>query len=211
MMERSRAIFLLLFLAGCTLLTAGCTTPRMSDTHNTTVVIQDYNTWADQQRAYSDQVRSDLTRIGSNLDTYNQEIVSDHPDIGLLRENVETDRQILGQWGTSTKALGSATDLFTTDIASLDFGSDTDTPRISGLLAQEMKIYSIDMSNAQQHFIDYNRDFSGYSVPDDPDYWDDSLRMAAMDAKALALSSVEDGDAALSNITAMAQILQQRQ
>lgn len=211
MMEQSRVILILILMTGCISFSAGCTAPRMGDTHNTTIVLQDYNTWADQQRAYSDQVRSDLTRMGSNLDTYNQEIVSDHPDIGLLRENVETDRQILDQWDTSTKALGSATDLFTTDIASLDFGSDTDTPRISGLLAQEMKIYSIDMSNAQQHFIDYNRDFSGYLTPDDPDYWDDSLRMAAMDAKAQALSSVEDGDAALSNITATAQILQQRQ
>ncbi|MGA7797842.1 MAG: hypothetical protein WB986_04355, partial [Methanoregula sp.] len=64
-------------MTGCISFSAGCTAPRMGDTHNTTIVLQDYNTWADQQRAYSDQVRSDLTRMGSNLDTYNQEIVSD--------------------------------------------------------------------------------------------------------------------------------------
>ena len=95
--------------------------------------------------------------------------------------------------------------------APLDFGSDTESSYLSGLLAQEMKIYSIDMINAQQHFIDYNRDLGQYLTPDDPDYWDDSLRMAAMDAKAQALSSVEEGNAALSNITATAQTLQQRQ
>jgi len=198
-------------MTGCTIFFAGCTAPRMGDTHNTTIVLQDYNTWADQQRAYTDQVRSALTQIGNNVDTYNHEIARDHSDIGLLRENVEADRQILDTWGTSSTALNSATDLFTTDTAPLDFGSDAETSRLSGLLAQEMKIYSIDMSNAQQHFVDYNRDLSGYLAPDDPDYWDDSLRTAAMGAKTQALSSVEDGDAALSNITATAQTLQQRQ
>ncbi len=67
------------------------------------------------------------------------------------------------------------------------------------------------MSNAQQHFVDYNRDLSGYLSENDPDYRDDSLRMAAMDAKAKALSSLADGDNALSNITATAKILQNRQ
>jgi ABC-type transporter Mla subunit MlaD len=183
----------------------------MGDTHNTTLVLQDYNTWADQQRTYDVQVHSALTQIGNNVDTYNHEIARDQPDIGLLQENVEADRQTLDAWGTSSTALGSATDTFTTDTASLDFGSDTESSYLSSLLAQDMKIYSIDMGNARQHFIDYNRDLGQYLTPDDPDYWDDSLRMAAMDAKARALSSVEDGNAALSNITATAQTLQQRQ
>jgi hypothetical protein len=183
----------------------------MGNTDNTTQILQDYNVWADQQRAYNDQVSSALTRLGNDLDTYNHGIARDPPDIGLLRENVEADRQILDAWGTSSKALGSATDTFTTDTASFDFGSDGETRRLSGLLAQEMKIYTIDMSNAQQHFVDYNRDISGYLTQDDPDYWDDSLRMAALDAKAKAISSIEDGDTVLSNITATAHLLQERQ
>ena len=211
MMERYRAILLLLLMTGGSIFFAGCIAPRMGDTHNTTIVIQNYNTWADQQKTYDDQVHSALTQIGNNVDTYNHEIARDQPDLGLLRKNVAADRQILDAWGTSSTALGSATDSFTTDTTPLDFGSDTESSYLSGLLAQDMKIYSIDMINAQQHFIDYNRDLGQYLTPDDPDYWDDSLRMAAMDAKAQALSSVEEGNAALSNITATAQTLQQRQ
>jgi len=211
MMERSRVLFLLFLLAGCTLFVAGCTTPRVGDTHNTTVVIQDYNTWADQQSTYYSQVRSALTQIGNTLDDYNHAMAGNSSDPGTLQGDVAADQQAIDQWGTASTALGSATDTFSADTASLDFGNDIETPGLTGLLAQEMKIYSIDMSNAQQHFVDYNRDLSGYLSQTDPDYRDDSLRMAAMDAKARALSSLEDGDAALSNITATAQLLQQRQ
>ena len=211
MMERSCALFLLLFLVGCTLLTAGCTTPRMGDTHNTTVVIQDYNTWADQQGAYYSQVRSALTQIGNTVDAYNRDTAAPSSDPVTLRGDVAADQQAIGQWGAASTALESATDTFSSSTSSLTFGNDPDTLQLTGLLAQEMKIYSIDMSNAQQHFVDYNRDLTGYLSVDDPDFRDDSLRTAAMDAKAQGLSSLEDGDAALSNITATAHFLQQRQ
>jgi hypothetical protein len=183
----------------------------MGNTDNTTLVLQDYNAWADQQRTYNDQVSADLTQMGNNIDTYNHGIASDPHDIGVLRENTATDQQALDAWDTSGRALGSATDTFMTNTASLDFGTDSESRRLSSLLAQEIKIYSIDMSNAQQHFVDYNHDISGYLAPDDPEYWDDSLRVAALDAKAKALSSVEDGDTALSNITTTAHLIEERQ
>jgi hypothetical protein len=211
MMERSHAFFLLLFLAGCTLLAAGCTTPRMSDTHNTTVAIQDYNTWADQQGTYYSQVSSALTQIGNTVDAYNRDTAAPSSDPVTLQGDVALDQQTISQWGAASTALGSATDTFSSDTSSLEFGNDQETLRLTGLLAQEMKIYSIDMGNAQQHFVDYNRDLSGYLSVNDPDFRDDSLRIAATDAKAQALSSLEDGDAALSNITATADLLQQRQ
>ncbi len=119
------------------------------------------------------------------------------------------DGQAINQWGSAGTTLGSATDSFSSDTASLSFGNDTETPWLTGFLLQEMKIYSIDMNNAQQHFVDYNRDFSGYLSVNNPDYRDDSLRMKAMDAKAQALSSIADGDNALSNITATAKLIQQ--
>lgn len=211
MMERSRVIFLLLLLAGGMLFVAGCTTPRVSDTHNTTAVIQSYNTWADQQVIYSTQVRSTMVQVGNTLNVYNLDTASGSSDPGTLQGDVAADGQAINQWGTASTTLGSATDAFSTKTASFSFGNDTETPWLTGLLLQDMKIYSIDMSNAQQHFVDYNRDLSGYLSENDPDYRDDSLRMAAMDAKAKALSSLADGDNALSNITATAKILQNRQ
>lgn len=211
MMERARIIFLLLLLAGCVLLVAGCTTPRIGDTHNTTVVIQSYNTWADQQVSYSKQVSSTLNQIGNTLNEYNHETANDPSDPGTLQGDVASDGQAINQWGSASTTLGSATNSFSSDTASLSFGNDTETSRLTGLLLQEMKIYSIDMKNAQQHFVDYNRDLSGYLSEKDPDYRDDSLRMAAMDAKSQALLSISDGDNALSNITATAKILQQEQ
>ena len=211
MMERSRAFFILIVLAGCMLFTAGCTTPRTGDTHNTTIVIRDYNQWADEQGIYAGQVRVSLAPLGTTLDTYNREMAGGSSDTAALQEDVATDGQALGQWGTANAALGAATDTFSSATSSLSFGSDQQTPWLAGLLAQEMKIYGISMTNAQQHFVEYNRDMSQYLSVDDPDYRDDSLRLAAMDAKAQALASLSEGDQALSNITATAQLLQQRQ
>lgn len=211
MMERSAVFFILLFMAGCFLLVAGCTTPRMGDTHNTTVVIQDYNAWADQQGTYASQVRTSLTQIGNTLSAYNIDTAGASSHAGTLQGDVAADGQAISQWGSAGTALGSATDSFSSGTSALSFGTDQETPGLIGLLTQEMKIYSIDMGNAQQHFVDYNRDLSEYLSEPDPDYRDDSLRAAAMDAKTQALSSLDDGDAALSNITATASLLQQRQ
>jgi hypothetical protein len=183
----------------------------MGDSHNTTMVMQSYNAWAGQQVTYSKQVSSTLTQIGNTLNEYNRETADGSSDTGTLQGDVVADGQAINQWGTAGTALGSATDSFSSDTASLSYGNDTETPWLNGLLLQEMKIYSIDMSNAQQHFIDYNRDLAGYLSESDPDYRDDSLRMAAMDAKSQALSSIADGDNALSNITATAKLLQERQ
>ena len=211
MMERSRAFFIMIVLAGCMLFAAGCTTPRTGDTHNTTIVIQDYNQWADEQGTYAGQVRISLAPLGTTLDMYNREMAGGSSDTAALRGDVAADGQALGQWGTANAALGAATDTFSFATSPLSFGSDQQTPWLAGLLAQEMKIYGISMTNAQQHFVEYNRDMSQYLSVDDPDYRDDSLRLAAMDAKTQALASLSEGDQALSNITATAQLLQQRQ
>jgi len=211
MMERAHVIFFLLLLTGCTILVTGCTTPRMGDSHNTTMVMQSYNAWAGQQVTYSKQVSSTLTQIGNTLNEYNHETAQGSSDTTTLQGDVAADGQAINQWGSAGTTLGSATDSFSSDTASLSFGNDTETPWLTGFLLQEMKIYSIDMNNAQQHFVDYNRDLSGYLSLNDPDYRDDSLRMKAMDAKAQALSSIADGDNALSNITATAKLIQQLQ
>jgi len=211
MMDRSRAFFCLALLTVCVLLAAGCTTPRTGDTHNTTLVIQDYNQWADQQNACSAQAKTCLVQLESTLGAYNTDMAGDSADPTILRGDIAADRQAIGQWGAASQALGSATDTFSSNTVALSFGTDRETFRLTGLLAQEMKIYTIQMGNAQQHLVDYNQDMSQYLSVDDPDYRDDSLRTAAMDAKAQAISSLDEGDLTLSNITATAQLLQQRQ
>jgi len=211
MMERSRAFFILIALAGCMLFAAGCTSPRTGDTHNTTIVIQDYNEWANGQGTYAGQVKVSLAQLGTTVDAYNSGMAGGSSDTAALQGDVAADGQVLGQWGAANTVLGTATDSFSSDTSSLSFGSDQQTAWLAGLLAQEMKIYGISMTNAQQHFVEYNRDMSQYLSVDDPDYRDDSLRLAAMDAKTQALASLSEGDQALSNITATAQLLQQRQ
>jgi len=211
MTKRSGAFFSLFFLTVCIVAAAGCTAPRLGDTHNTTIVIQDYNQWAEQQNAYTGQVNTSLTQLGTTLAAYNRDMASDVSDPATLQEDAAADQQAIGQWGAADQALGSATGSFSSDTSSLAFGSDQETPWLAGLLAQEMKIYTIQMGNAQQHFVDYNQDMIKYLSVDDQDYRDDALRTAAMDAKTQALSSLDQGDATLSNITATAQLLQQRQ
>jgi len=211
MMERSRTFFILIFLAGCMLFAAGCTAPRTGDTHNTTIVIQDYNTWADEQAAYAGQVKLSLTQLETTLNAYNRGMAGGSLDPATFQGDMAADGQALGQWEAANTALGAATDTFSSDTSALSFGSDQETPWLAGLLAQDMKIYAISMTNAEQHFVDYNRDMGQYLAVADPDYRDDSLRLAAMDAKTQALASLSQGDTALSNITATAQLLQQRQ
>ena len=211
MTDRFCAYFCLALLTVCILLATGCTTPRMGDTHNTTIVIQDYNTWADQQNACSAQVRTCLAQLESTLSAYNAETAAGPADHDVLQGDVAADQQAIGKWGAADQALGSATDTFSSDTAALSFGNDREASRLTGLLTQEMKIYTILMGNAQQHLVDYNQDIHQYLSVEDPDYRDDSLRTAAIDAKAQAISSLDQGDLTLSNITATAQLLQQRQ
>lgn len=211
MINRSSLILFVILLPGCLLFAAGCSAPRLSDTHNTTLLIGEYNTWAAGQNSYNEQVRTALDQMGTHLDAYNREIAKTTPDTGTLQANIAADRQLLGQWGTANAGLDSATTTFATNTASLDLSGDPSAAHLRELLLQEMKIYSIDMENARQHFIDYNQDLGKYVTADDPDYWNDALRTAALNAKSEGLASVTDGDAALSNITATAQVLQDRQ
>ena len=211
MINRSSLMILLILLPGCLLCAAGCSTPRLSDTHNTTLLIGEYNVWAAGQNSYNEKVRNALDQMGNHLDAYNRELAKTSPDTGSLQANVAADRQLLDQWGAANAGLDSATNTFATNTASLDLSGDPSAARLRELLLQEMKIYSIDMENAQQHFIDYNQDLGKYVTADDPDYWNDALRTAAISAKSEGLTSVTDGDAALSNITTTAQDLQNRQ
>jgi hypothetical protein len=204
------SIGLLVLLAGV-MFTSGCTSVHLNDTHNTTVVLTQYNEWAIQQKTYTTQVRSDLVQMESHLHTYNQELTRDNPDIGLLRGNVALDGQILNQWGTGITTLDTATDQFAAETGALDLGNASDSSRATDLLVQNMKIYTITMKNAQQHFVEYNYDMNQYLTPDNPDYWDDALRQKALDAKSQGLSAVASGDRALTNITATAGLLQQYQ
>jgi hypothetical protein len=211
MTSRVTLIVLLLLLPGCLLFATGCTAPRLGDTHNTTLLIGEYNTWAAQQKTYSEQVRTALSQMGGHLEDYNREAVKNSPDTGLLQEDIAADRQLLDQWNAAASGLDSATDAFDRNTDTLDFAGDPATRHLRDLALQEMKIYSIDMANARQHLVDYNRDLGKYFDGNDPDYWNDGLRTAAMNAKAEALASAADGDVALANLTRTMQSLQDRQ
>ena len=76
------------------------------------------------------------------------------------------------------------------------------------VLTQDMKIYSVTMKNAEQHLVDYTNTMNTYLAPDDPDYWNDALRLSAMDANNKAVSTLADGDNALAAVTAAARKLE---
>ncbi len=211
MINRVTLIVFLLLVPGCLLLVAGCTAPRLGDTHNTTILIGDYNAWAAQQKTYNDQVRTALSGMEDHLGAYNRELAKGSPDTGLLKENIAADRQLLDQWSSANTGLDSATSAFAANATALDLSGDPAAAHLRDLALQEMKIYSVDMANAQQHLVDYNRDLGKYLADDDPDYWNDALRTAAMNAKSEALASASDGDAALSNLTRAMHTLQDRQ
>ncbi|MGP8169334.1 MAG: hypothetical protein ACLPVP_09730, partial [Methanoregula sp.] len=103
----------------------------MDDTHNTTVVIQDYNTWADQQGAYYSQVSSAITQIGNTVDSYNRDTAAPSSDPVALRGDVVADQQVIGQWGAASTELESTTDTFSSATSSLTVGNDPDTLQLT--------------------------------------------------------------------------------
>jgi hypothetical protein len=186
---------------------------RTADTHNTTVAIQDYNTWASSQKVFDRNIRSTITQIEDHVKTYNIEIAKEQPDYALLRANLATDQQLLDQWGTGIDTLSGATDRFdqSTSTLTYDNASKARVRESLGMMTQYMKIYAVDMGNARQHLIEYVDNAQTYIRPDDPDYWNDNFRQRAMQAKDRALPALAEGDAVLGNLTAQAQKLEQLQ
>jgi hypothetical protein len=211
MMHRSHATVPILFLIGLSLFFAGCTIPRTGDTHDTTIALQSYNAWSDQQKKFDQQSRFTIKQLGDHLGAYNSGIAQDYPDLSALRGNVVADRQLLDQWGTQVAALNTATDQFSATTSELTYVNSPTTKETVDLLAQYIKIYTIDMGNAQQHLIDYTTDAGIYISPDDPAYWNDVYLNQAMDAKTQATESISDADKALSEINTYARQLQQLQ
>jgi len=203
------SLIFLIFLS-CT---SGCTSVRVTDTHNVSVALQSYNSWTSNQKELDRDARSTISQIGEHVNTYNSEITKDHPDLALLRENLAQDRQLLNQWGARLDTLNTATDSFEQDTAALTYDtfSGYQTQNTLGLMTQYMKIYSVDMSNGQQYLVDYVNNADTYINYKDPDYWNDNYRQSAIQAKKQASASLADGDVALENITAQAQKLEKFQ
>jgi len=203
-------ILVFLFSLSCT---AGCFSVRTADTHNTTIAIQEYNTWVSDQKVFDRNVRGTIAQIGDHITTYNTEIAKDRPDYALLRANLATDRQLLDQWDTGIDNLSASTDTFDQSTSKLmyDNASKARVRDDLGLMTQYMKIYAVYMGNARAHLVEYVENAGIYVQPDDPDYWNDNYRQRAMQAKDQALPAIADADSALGNLTAQAQKLEQLQ
>ena len=213
-MNRSSQIFFVLLIFLLTLAgISGCTSLRTGDTHNTTVAVQSYNAWVSNQKEFNDELRDSVSLIGKHVNTYNSEISKSQPDNSLLLENLGQDRQLLDKIGSNLDSLTAATDAFEQDISELQYdnGSVMSTKETLALTTQYMKIYLVDMSNARQHLIEYVNNAEAYVAPDDPDYWNDKFRQNAMIAKEQAMLSLEEGDAALENVTSQAKQLEKLQ
>lgn len=198
-------VFFAVFFSGCTAVSV-----RLADTHNTTLAVQSYNSWTEMQKTYGQQATTAISQIGAHLTTYNSEIAQGSPDINMLRANVASDRQLLQQWAGQEDGLDSATEKFAADTSALDYHS-TDPKQAVDLMAQDMRIYAVDMKNSQQHLVEYTNFMDAYLSPDDPDYWNDAQRVAAMNANTDAVKSLADADSALGAISSAAKNLENAQ
>jgi len=209
MSYRYLAVTLLALVVFSTFL-AGCTSIRLSDTHNTTVALQNYNTWGNTQKTYAAQAKAAIAQIGGHISEYNSNIATGSPDPATLRANVAADSQVLQQWSNSEASLDSATDAFDSATSPLDYHSDA-TKQAVGLLAQDMRIYAVDMKNTQQHLVEYTNYMNAYLAPDDPNYWNDANRVSAMNANADAIKSMADADQDLAAVVSAAKKLESSQ
>jgi hypothetical protein len=213
-MNRSLQIFFILLVFLLTLsCISGCTSLRTGDTHNTTVAVQSYNAWVSNQKAFDRELRGSIATIGNHVNTYNAEITKDQPDHSLLLENLAQDRQLLDRWGSDLDKLNAATDRFEEDTTKLSYDKDSEVRTKENLVltTQYMKIYLVEMGNAREHLIEYVNNAEAYISPDDPDYWNDKYRQNAMISKEQALVSLEEGDAALENVTLQGKQLEKLQ
>jgi hypothetical protein len=210
MNRRLATFFILLVLLLPLSCTMGCVSVRTADTRNVTVAVESYNAWVSEQKGFDREVRDIIALLGDHINTYNAEIAKDQPDYSMLRENLEKDRQLLDRWGSDLENLNTATGRFeeSTDQLMADSVSGPRTGKTPGLLTQYMKIYMTDIGNARQHLIEYVNNAEVYIEPEDPDYWNDNYRQAAMQAKEQAATALVDGDAALENITLYARQLE---
>jgi septal ring factor EnvC (AmiA/AmiB activator) len=190
-----------LFLVVAALSLSGCTAVRLADTHNTTAALKSYNTWVDAQKTYDRQVRTSLDAISQSINDYNRELAKGNPDIRVLRANIASDRQILQEWETQSSKLDAATAQFASETSTLNLSASPESKQTVDLLSQDMKIYSITMKNAEQHLVDYTNSMNTYLTPEDPDYWNDDLRVAAMAANSEAIKTIADGDQALAAVS----------
>jgi hypothetical protein len=213
-MNRSSQIFFVLLVFMLILACfSGCASLRTGDTHNTTVAVQSYNTWASNQKAFDRELRGSSAIIGNHINTYNTEIAKDRPDHPLLLENLAQDRQLLDKWGSKLDELTAAADRFEQDTTKLSYDnvSEGRTKEKLVLTTRYMKIYLVDVGNAREHLIEFVNNAEAYISPDDPDYWNDKYRQNAMIAKEQALVSLEEGDAALENVILQAKQLEKLQ
>jgi hypothetical protein len=213
MILRFRSIGVILFILLAISCTAGCFSVRTADTHNTTIALQNYNTWVSGQKVFDRNIRSTIVQIGDHITTYNTEIAKDQPDYSLLQANLATDRQLLDQWGTDLANLSAETDRFDqrTSMLMYENASKARVRETLGMMTQYMKIYTLDMGNARQHLIEYVDNAALYIRPEDPDYWNEVYRQNAMQAKERAPAALAEGDLALGNLTGQARKLEQFQ
>jgi hypothetical protein len=182
--------------------TAGCTYVRTADTHNTTVAVQSFNTWAAGQKELDAELRGTTATIGDHITTYNTEIAKDRPDYALIRQNLAEDRQYLDRWGSRLDTLSAATDRFEQETSPLVYENATETEIKDHLavMTQYMKIYAMDLGNARQYLIEYVNNAEAYVAPDDPEYWNENFRRDALTATTNAAGAMDQGDAALNDL-----------
>ena len=195
------------------LVSTGCTSIRTTDTHNTTVAVQSFNTWAEGQNELDSELRDTTAVIGGHITTYNTEIAKDRPDYSLIRQNLAEDRQYLDRWGSRLDTLSAATDRFEQETSTLIYENAT-AQEIEGHLAvmtQFMKIYAVDLGNARQYLIEYVNNAEAYVAPDDPEYWNENFRQDALTATTNAAGAMDQGDAALNDLLREAKELEKLQ
>ena len=195
------------------LLASGCTSIRTADTHNTTIAVQSFNTWAAGQNELDSELRATVATIGGHIATYNTEIAKDSPDYALIRDNLKEDRALLDRWGKRLDTLAAATERFEQETSAPTYDNATvqETREHLAVMTQYMKIYAVDLGNARQHLIEYVSNAEAYVAPDDPEYWNEEYRMDGATARTDAAASLADGDMALNDLLREAKELEKLQ
>jgi len=192
------AVLLLLCSAA---LTAGCVSAGAVRS------VQDWNAWSDLQQNFSHQVDSTLVTMDGHERDLNTAITGGNPDMESLRRDFAADKENLDGWIPSLMALDAAATRFYANTSVLNgtaYGAGQD-------INANINVYLLNMNAARGELTTYCRNLDSYLAEGDPDYADDSLRVAAEDAKERALLYRQQADEALAALDADAARLERAQ
>lgn len=190
-----------ILLLVCTVISTGCVSASASRS------VQDWNSWSVLQQKFSQQTAKTLASIDGHHACFNAAVLSGKPDYSALRSDFVSDKESLESWKPQMLALDANAGRFFTNASVLNGTAFNTAQRMN----TNIDVYLKNMNAARSELVAYCTNLEAYLAENDPDYADESLRMAADTSRERALKYLKQADDALTALDVDAQALERAQ